>query len=100
MSRVLATDWLQIATVRQALRARPPPDEPAKGRYRRRMPTRFDEQRYHRRAQVETVTSMIKRCQGAHAGGRTYHSQRRDLRLMALTHNVMILFCVEVFYSV
>jgi hypothetical protein len=62
------------------------------------MQTRFDEMRYHRRAQVETVMSMIKRRQGAHARGRTYHSQCRDLRLMALTHNVMILLCVEVFY--
>ena len=53
---------------------------------------------YHRRAQVETVISMIKRRQGAHVRGRTYHSQCRDLRLMALTHNVMILLRVEVFY--
>ena len=34
---------------------------------------------------------MIKRRQGDHVRGRSYHSQCRDLRLLALTHNVMIL---------
>jgi hypothetical protein len=47
---------------------------------------------------VETVISMIKRRQGAHIQGRSYHSQCRDLRLKALTHNVMILVVVELFY--
>jgi hypothetical protein len=75
-----------------------PTDKPASGHYRRLMQTRFDQSRYHKRAQVETVMSMIKRRQGAHVHGRTYHSQCRDLRLMALTHNVMILLCVELFY--
>jgi Transposase DDE domain len=75
-----------------------PTHKPARGRYRRLMQTRFDEAKYHRRAQVECVISMIKRRQGNHARGRTYHSQCRDLRLMALTHNVMILLRVEVFY--
>ena len=75
-----------------------PTTKPATGRYRRLMQTRFDTQRYHQRAQVETVMSMIKRRQGAHVRGRSYPSQCRDLRLMALTHNVMILLCVEVFY--
>jgi hypothetical protein len=75
-----------------------PTDKPARGRYRRLMQTRFDEQKYHRRAQVETVMSMIKRRQGNHARGRSYHSQCRDLRLMALTHNVMILLAIQVFY--
>jgi hypothetical protein len=37
---------------------------------------------YHRRTQIETVISMIKRRQGAHARCRTYHSQCHDLRLM------------------
>ena len=38
-----------------------------------------------------TVMSMIKRRQGAAVRGATYGSQCRELRLMALTHNVMIL---------
>ena len=75
-----------------------PTSKPASGRYRRLMQTRFDPSAYHQRVQVETVMSMIKRRQGSHVRGRTYHSQCRDLRLMALTHNVMILLCIEVFY--
>jgi hypothetical protein len=75
-----------------------PTTKPAAGRYRRLMQTRFDSAAYYRRSQVETVMSMIKRRQGPHVRGRSYHSQCRDLRLMALTHNVMILLRVEVFY--
>jgi len=47
---------------------------------------------------VETVMSMIKRRQGSHAPARHYHSQCRDLYLMALTHNIMILILLEVLY--
>lgn len=75
-----------------------PTTKPATGRYRRLMQTRFNLAAYRQRAQVETVMSMIKRRQGAYARGRTYHSQCRDLRLMALTHNLMILMWIEVFY--
>jgi hypothetical protein len=48
--------------------------------------------------QVETVISMIKRRQGSHVRGINYWSQCRDLRLKVLTHNVMILLRIEVFY--
>ena len=62
------------------------------------MKTRFDRPAYRRRSQVETVISMIKRRQSAHVRGRSYQSQCRDLRLLALTHNVMILMHIGVFY--
>lgn len=70
-----------------------PTDKPAAGRHRRLMQVRFNADAYRQRAQVETVISMIKRRQGSHVRGVTYHSQCRDLRLMVLTHNVMILLC-------
>jgi len=75
-----------------------PTSKPASGHYRRLMQTRFNLNAYHQRAQIETVMSMIKRRQGPHVRGRTYHSQCCELRLMALTHNVMILIGSEVFY--
>ena len=75
-----------------------PTTKPATGRYRRLMQVRFDREAYHDRCQAETVMSMIKRRQGSHVHGRTYHSQCRDLYLMALTHNVMILVIIKVFY--
>jgi hypothetical protein len=75
-----------------------PTKKPASGRYRRLMQVRFNRKAYRQRSQVETVMSMIKRRQGNHVHGRSYHSQCRDLRLMVLTHNVMILLCIKVFY--
>jgi len=86
-----------IRTVIPAKHGRPT-TKPASGHYRRLMQTRFDALTYHNRSQVETVMSMLKRRQGAHVRGRTYPSQCRDLRLMVLAHNVMILVCIQVFY--
>jgi len=75
-----------------------PTSKPATGRYRRLMQVRFDRSAYRQRCQVETVMSMIKRRQGAHVNGRSYWSQCRDLRLLVLTHNVLLLMFVRVFY--
>jgi hypothetical protein len=86
-----------IRTIIPAKHGRPT-TKPAAGHYRRLMQVRFDTDAYHRRTQVETVMSMIKRNQLPYIHGRTYHSQCRDLPLMALTHNVMILIFIEVFY--
>jgi len=74
-----------------------PTNKPASGRHRRLMQVRFNVNAYRQRAQVETVMSMIKRRQGSHVRGTTYHSQCRDLRLMVLTHNLMILLACEGF---
>jgi hypothetical protein len=75
-----------------------PTTKPATGKYRRLMQVRFDRDAYHSRSQVETVMSMIKRRQGSYVHGRSYHSRCRDLRLMVLTHNLMILICIALFY--
>lgn len=75
-----------------------PSAKPATGRYRRLMQTRFDEDVYHQRVQVETVMSMIKRRQGSTCNARSYWAQCRELALKALTHNIMILWWEKVFY--
>jgi hypothetical protein len=75
-----------------------PTAKPAAGHYRRLMQVRFDAEGYHHRAQIETVMSMIKRRQASYVRGRSYHSQSRDLRLLALAHNIMILLLLQVFY--
>jgi hypothetical protein len=80
----------RIRTIIPAKHGRPTDKLPT-GRFRRLMKRRFDRRAYRRRSQIETVISMIKRRQGAHVHARSYHSQCRDLRLLALTHNVMIL---------
>ena len=63
------------------------------------MQTRFDLTAYRDRVQVETVVSMVKRRLEAFVRARNAWSKRRELRLKVLTHNVMILLCVEVFYT-
>ena len=47
---------------------------------------------YSQRSQVETAFSMINRRQGESVVARTVNNQRRELRLMVITHNVMISF--------
>jgi hypothetical protein len=47
---------------------------------------------YTRRAQVETGVSMIKRRQGESVAARTPDTQADELRLMVLTHNLMIAY--------
>jgi Transposase DDE domain len=76
-----------------------PTTKPARGRYRRLMQTRFDVAAYRDRVQVETVISMLKRRLEAFVRGQSAWSQRRELRLKVLTHNVMILLRIEVFYT-
>jgi hypothetical protein len=93
-----ARDEHGIRTIIPAKHGRPT-DKPPTGRYRRLMKRRFDRPAYRRRSQVETVISMIKRRQGTYVHGQTYWSQCRDLRLLAITHNVMILVVVQVFYT-
>jgi hypothetical protein len=76
-----------------------PSKKPTRGHYRRLMQTRFDRDAYRDRVQVETVMSMVKRRLEAFVRARSAWSQRRELRLKVLTHNVMILLRVEVFYT-
>jgi hypothetical protein len=47
----------------------------------------------------ETVFSMFKRRLEAFLRSRNAWSQRREMRLKVLTHNVMILLRIEVFYT-
>ena len=96
-NHAFARDHHRLRTVIPAKHGRPT-NKPARGRYRRLMQVRFASQDYSQRSQVETVISMLKRRQGSYVRGRTYPSQCRDLHLIALTHNIMILLCTVVFY--
>ena len=75
-----------------------PTSKPATGKYRRLMQVRFDRKTYRKRVQVETVVSMIKRRMGNHVRARTRWGQVRELALVVLTHNLMILWCSILFY--
>jgi hypothetical protein len=87
---ITAAAW---AVAERSLPAYSHPCSPKKGRYRRLMQVQFNPDAYRQRAQAETVISMIKRRQGAHVAARSPRLQHRELRLMALTRNVMILLC-------
>jgi hypothetical protein len=62
------------------------------------MKQRFDRKKYGQRWQTETVNSMIKRRLGSALRARSYWSQCREIILRAITHNVMIVLWVGVFY--
>ncbi|MFO0180750.1 MAG: transposase, partial [bacterium] len=76
-----------------------PTSKPASGKYRRLMQVRFDRKTYRKRVQVETVVSMIKRRLGNHVRARSRWGQVRELALVVLTHNLMILWCSILFYK-
>ncbi len=86
-----------IRTLIPPERGRPSKKPPA-GRWRRRMKRRFDRKKYGQRWQTETVNSMIKRRLGSALRARSYGSQGREIILRIITHNVMIVIGVRVFY--
>ena len=91
-----AREELALRTVIPPKHGRPT-KKPAKGRYRRLMQTRFNKQKYRKRAQMETVMSMIKRRQGSYCRGKSCWSRCRELNLMVITHNIMILLPMATF---
>ena len=69
-----------------------PGAKPPSGCHRRRMRRRLNKHygRYGRRWQVEAGFSMLERRLGSTAAGHSYHSQCRDLWLLAITYNLML----------
>jgi hypothetical protein len=86
-----------IRTLIPPERGRPSAKLPA-GKWRRRMKQRFDKKKYGQRWQTETVNSMIKRRLGSALRARSYWSQCREITLRVITHNVMIVATIRVFY--
>jgi Transposase DDE domain len=73
-----------------------PTQKPPSGRYRRQMKQRLDKDfgRYGQRWQVETVCSMIKRRLSTYVAARSHWGRCRELMLLIVTHNTMILLWV------
>ena len=69
-----------------------PTTKPFRGKYRRLMQRRFNHRTYGQRWQVETVFSMIKRNLTDTLNAQTYWAQCRELNLLAITHNIMIVW--------
>jgi hypothetical protein len=81
-----------VRSVIPAAIGRPSPRPPT-GRWRRRMKARLDKNycQYGQRWQAETGFSMIKRHLESEVGARSYWSQCRELMLLAVVHNLLIL---------
>jgi len=58
--------------------------------YRRKMKLHWDSKSYGQRWQVETVFSMIKRNLTDSLRSKDYWSQIREVFLLAITHNLLI----------
>jgi DDE family transposase len=76
-----------------------PTSKPPSGRYRRQMKRRLNKGHgsYGQRWQVETGFSMVKRRVSTLVNARTYWTQCRELLLIALTYNFMILYAAARF---
>ncbi len=61
------------------------------------MAVNFDEETYGQRWQVETVMFMLKQHQGAGISACTNGIRQREMALMAITHNIMIVLTVVLF---
>ncbi|MEM6260776.1 MAG: transposase [Planctomycetota bacterium] len=68
------------------------------GKWRWLMATAFDDESYAQRWQVETVMFMLKSRQGEALTARTYQGRRREMGLMAVAHNIMVIAVVGPFY--
>ena len=74
-------------------------DRLPKTKYRRKMKEHFDHESYGQRWQVETVYSMINRNLTDAVMSKTYWAQCREISLIAITHNLMVIqFLKELFY--
>jgi hypothetical protein len=93
-----ARDCRRIRTIIPARAGRRTDNLPAT-KYRRKMKQRFNRRLYRKRAQVETVFSMIKRRWGTAVRARRFTTQEREMWLMVLTHNLAIFWLAkELFY--
>ena len=92
-SHVFAREYVEVRSIIPARIGRPTARPPT-GRWRRQMRQRFNRKLYGQRWQMETVFSMIKRRMTACLAGRSYWSRCREMMLLAITHNAMILLCM------
>ncbi len=94
----LLREVYNIDSLIPAVHGRPTDGLPT-NRWRYLMATQFDEETYGQRWQVETVMFMLKHHQGAALTAHSYHTRRREMGLMAVTHNIMILRPIKLFYK-
>lgn len=87
----LLREYLEVESVIPPAVGRPTQKLPA-GKWRWLMATSFDEEAYGQRWQAETVMFMLKQHQGEALAARKYQTRRREMGLMCVTHNIMVLY--------
>lgn len=80
---------LEIESVIPPAAGRPTDNLPT-GKWRWLMATDFDHEAYGQRWQAETVMFMLKARQSESLTARCHHARRREMGLMSLTHNLMV----------
>ncbi len=75
-----------------------PSDNLPEGKWRWLMATDFNHEAYGQRWQAKTVMFMLKARQGESLTARSYHARRREMGLMGLTYNLMVVALAEPFY--
>lgn len=90
-NHVLLREGLGIESWIPPKGGRPTDNLPA-GKWRWLMATGFDEELFGQRWQSETVMFMLKRRQGEALKARAYQSRRREMGLMCVAHNIMIVY--------
>ena len=100
-NHVLCREGHGIRSVMPATHGRPSKNgKPPSGYWRRQMRSRLRTKRKRRRSgytqrwQVETVISMIKRNLGEELSGANPHSRNRQMRLLTIVHNIMIVLLI------
>jgi hypothetical protein len=91
-AHVLCREELGVRTTAIRLNRRRTSRRWPKTRYRRALRRRFPWRLYHRRQQVESVFSRVKRRLGAALTARTAATQMQELLLRVLTHNLLLLY--------
>ena len=91
----LLREYLEIESIIPAKIGRPTNKLP-KGKWRWLMATAFDEETYGQRWQVETVMHMLKSRLGESLTARSDAARNREMGLMVLTHNLMVVLCLLV----
>jgi hypothetical protein len=96
-AHVLCRDTLGIRSTAIALNRRTCGAAGPRGRYRRRMHRRFPCGLYRQRRQVESLFSRLKRNLGAALTARRPRTQREEMMLRVLTHNLLLLYAHTTF---
>ena len=91
----LARDILGIRLTVIPINRRRSGKEGVKGHYRDQMDKRFPCQVYHQRVHIESSFSQHKRVLGSALRARSDASRERECFVKILTHNLMILYCLN-----